>query len=111
MTNLELINDSIQKMASKPSEEAIFAAQSIARVLDDALVNKYEIEWKYLSIQGSETVDVINVGSKFGFVCRIYDKNTWDEVYKIFEGIELDTDKAYQSKKIFDLVMAWSNQF
>ena len=88
MTNLELINDSIQKMASKPSEEAIFAAQSIARVLDDALVNKYEIEWKYLPIQGSETVDFVNVTNKPSFVCRIYDKKMGNEMISMFDQID-----------------------
>jgi len=88
MTNLELINDSIQKMASKPSEEAIFAAQSIARVLDDALVNKYEIEWKCLPIQGSETVDFVNVTNKPSFVCRIYDKKMGNEMISMFDQID-----------------------
>ena len=88
MTNIELINDSIQKMASKPSAEAIFAAQSIARVLDDALVNKYEIEWKCLPIQGSETVDVVNATNNPSFVCRFYNKNMWDEVITMFDSVQ-----------------------
>ena len=94
MTNLELINDSIQKMANKPSEGAIIAAQSIAKVLDDALVNKYEIEWKCLPIQGSETVVVISVGSKFGFVCRIFDENTRNEIFDVFDNIKGAVEKS-----------------
>lgn len=107
MTNLELINDSIQKMASKPSEEAIFAAQSIARVLDDALVNKYEIEWKCLPIQGSETVDVINVGSKFGFVCRICDMDMRDEVFTILQNVDVNKADRNQYRRIQQFVIDW----
>lgn len=92
MTNLELINDAIQKMANKPSEGAIIAAQSIARVLDDALVNKYEIKWKCLPIQGSETVDVVDMDSNFSFICRIYDKKMWNEVFDVFNSVQEKTD-------------------
>ena len=88
MTNLELINDSIQKMASKPSEGAILAAQCIAGVLDDAMVNNYEIEWKYLPIQNSETVDFVNVTNKPSFVCRIYDKKMGNEMISMFDQID-----------------------
>ena len=92
MTNLELINDAIQKMANKPSEGAIIAAQSIARVLDDAQVNKYEIKWKCLPIQGSETVDVVDMDSNFSFICRIYDKKMWNEVFDVFNSVQEKTD-------------------
>lgn len=88
MTILELVNESIRKMANKPSEGAILAAQCIARVLDDAMVNKYEIEWKYLHIQNSETVDVVNVANKPSFVCRIYDKKMGDEMISMFDQID-----------------------
>lgn len=50
MKNIELINDSIQKMANKPSKEAIAAAQSIAKEMDDAMASGYEIEWWCWSI-------------------------------------------------------------
>lgn len=92
MTNLELINDAIQKMANKPSEGAIIAAQSIARVLDDAQVNKYEIEWKCLPIHNSETIDVVNATNKPSFVCRIYNKKMWDEVITMFYSVQEKTD-------------------
>lgn len=107
MTNLELINDAIQKMANKPSEGAIIAAQSIARVLDDAQVNKYEIEWKCLPIQGSETVDVINVGSKIGFVCRIYDKDMMEEVFKILQDVDVNKAEGKLYRKLQQFVINW----
>lgn len=92
MTNLELINDAIQKMANKPSDGAIVAAQSIARVLDDALANKYKIEWRCLPIQGSETVDVVDITSNFSFICRIYDKKMWNELITIFYSVQEKMD-------------------
>lgn len=88
MTNSELINESIQKMANKPSEGAILAAQCIARVLDDAMVNNYVIEWKYLPIQNSETVDVVVVTNKPRFVCRIYDKDMGNDMINMFDQID-----------------------
>lgn len=79
-------------MANKPSEGAIFAAQSIARVLDDALVNKYEIEWKCLPIHNSETIDVVNATNKPIFVCRIYNKKMWNEVFDVFNSVQEKMD-------------------
>lgn len=103
MKNLELINESIQKMVDKPSEGAIIAAQSIARVIDDALVNKYKIEWKCLPIQGSETVDVANATNKPSFVCRFYDEDMWNEVSNMFCDIGDETE-ANQMELFSDLI-------
>lgn len=110
MKYIDLINESVQKMANKPSEGAIFAAQSIARVIDDALVNKYKIEWKCLPIQGSETVDIINVGSKFGFVCRMYDKDTWNQVSEIICAVG-DETSVNQMEVFLDLMNRISQVF
>lgn len=88
MKYIDLINESIQKMANKPSGGAIMAAQSIAKEMDDALVNMCEIEWKYLPIQNSETIDVINVTNKPSFVCRIYDKNMGNDMINMFDQID-----------------------
>ena len=102
-----MINESIQKMANKPSEEAIKAAQSIAKEMDDALTNGYEVNWRCLPIQNSETVDIVNVTNQPSFVCRIYSKDIWDEVLGIFEGIDLTKDKTGKSSKILKLIFSW----
>lgn len=110
MKYIDLINESIQKMANKPSGGAIIAVQSIARVLDDALVNKYEIEWKCLPIQNSETIDVINVTNKHSFVCRIYDINMKNEVFEILEGVDVTKTEEIYLRKMLNFVMDWPNQ-
>lgn len=107
MKNLDLINESIQKMANMPSEKAISAAQCIAKEMDDALANGYEIEWRCLPIQNSETVDIVNVSNKPSFVCRIYSKDIWDEVLEIFDGVDLTKDEKGKSSKILNLVFSW----
>ena len=103
MKSIELINDSIQKMASKPSEKAIIAAQSIAKELDDALANGYEIEWRCLPIQNSETFDVVNVTNKPSFVCRIYDKDMGNEMINMLDQIDGKMN-ANQVEMISDLM-------
>lgn len=103
MKYIDLINENIQKMADKPSEGAIIAAQSIAKELDDALVNKCEIVWKCLPIQGSETVDVANATNKPSFVCRFYDEDMWNEVSNMFCDIGDETE-ANQMELFSDLI-------
>jgi len=110
MKYIDLINESIQKMVDKPSEGAIIAAQSIAKEMDDALVNKCEIEWKYLPIQNSETIDVINVTNKPSFVCRIYDINMKNEVFEILEGVDITETEEKHLRKMLNFVMGWPNQ-
>ena len=103
MKNIELINESIQKMANKPSEEAIAAAQSIAKKMDDALASGNEIEWKCLPIQNSETFDVVIVTNKPTFVCRIYDKDMRDEIIDLLDQIDGEIS-GNQVEMIFDLM-------
>lgn len=88
---LDLINESIQKMANKPLEEAIKAAQSIAKEMDDALANGYEIEWRCLPISKT-IVDVFIVSNKTNFVCRFFNDDTWNEVSDLFCAIGDETD-------------------
>lgn len=107
MKNIELINESIQKMANKPSDGAIAAAQSIAKEMDDAMASGYEIEWWCWSIEKNKYFAVFNVANKPKIVCRICDENMWDEVFKIFDGVDLKKDKLGLSRKIFDLVNSW----
>lgn len=110
MKYIDLINESIQKMANKPSEKAIKAAQSIAKEIDDALANGCEIEWRYSPIQNGETIDLVNATNKPSFVCRIYDINMKNEVFEILEGVDVNKTEEKQSRKILNLVMAWPNQ-
>lgn len=99
MKNIELINDSIQKMANKPSKEAIAAAQSIANEMDDALVSGNGIKWSRWPIENSKSFDVVNVANK-KFVCRISDESMLDEVFDIFEGVDIDKIEADPSWKM-----------
>ena len=100
MKYIELINESIQKMANKPSEGAIATAQSIAKEMDDALASSYEIELMYLPIQNSETVDVFNVTNKPSFVCRFYDGDMMKEVFGILNGVDMNKTEGYQFQEI-----------
>lgn len=100
MKYIDLINESIQKMADKPSEGAIIAAQSIAKEIDDALANGYEIKWEFLHIQNSDTIDVVNATNKPSFVCRIYDTNMKNEVLEILEGVDMEKMGANQYCRI-----------
>lgn len=102
MKNIELINESIQKMANKPSEGAICAAQCIAKEMDEAL-NSMRIKWVCLPIQNSKTVDVVNATNKPNFVCRIYDKGIWNEVSNLFCDIGDETN-ANQMELFSDLM-------
>lgn len=106
MKSIELINNSIQMMASKPSEKAIIAAQSITKELDDALASGCEIEWRCLPIQNSETIDVVNVTNKPSFVCRIYDIDMWNEVIDIFDKatITMDGNQVYKFAELMELI-------
>lgn len=93
---LDLINESIQKMANKPSEEAIKAAQSIAKEMDDALKNGYEVNWRCLPIQDNKTiVDVFIVRNNPNFVCRFFNNDTWNEVSDLFCAIGDETDVSH----------------
>ena len=83
------------------------AAQSIAKEIDNASLNKYEITWRYFPIQNSETVDVVNITNKPSFVCRIYSKDIWDEVLEIVDGVDLTKDEKGKSSKILNLVFSW----
>jgi hypothetical protein len=103
MKSIELVNNSIQKTMNKLSEKAIIAAQSIAKELDDALANGYEIEWRLWPIENSKSFDVVNVGNKPDFVCRIYDENTWNEVVCIFDNATVKME-GHQVLKFADLM-------
>lgn len=102
MKYIELINESIQKMANKPSEGAILAAQCIAKEMDYAL-NGMRIKWVCLPIQNSNTVDVVNAINKPCFVCRFYDKDMWNEVSNLFCDIGDETN-ANQMELFSDLI-------
>lgn len=108
MKNIELITESIQKMANKPSEEAIAAAQSIAKEMDDALASGYEIEWWCLPIQNSETFDVVNITNKPSLVCRIYDKDMGNEMINIFD--QIDGEMSANQVEMFSDLMTKINQ-
>ena len=96
MKNIELINESIQKMANKPSEEAISAAQSIAKEMDDALAKGYESKWMCSPIIENRIVAVVDVGKKPKVVCIINDKDMFNEILDIFYGI--DTEKMEKTQ-------------
>ena len=96
MTILELINDSIQNMANKPSVEAIDATQRIAKGLDNALTKDYNNKWMCLTIQENEMVDVVSVGNNPRVICRIYDKEMFKEICDIFYGIDVEKMKKKQ---------------
>ena len=107
MKYIELINESIQKMANKPSEEAIAAAQRIAEEMDDALANGNGIKWSRWPIENKKSFDLVNVANIPKIVCRICDENMWDEVLEIFDGIDLNKDELGLYRYLLDLVLSW----
>jgi len=87
MKCIEQVNAYIKNLNSKPTKRVEKAAQSIARKLDDALANGYEIKWQCRPIGNGKAVSIVDVAKNPHFVYRIKDKQEWVTVFDVFYGI------------------------
>jgi hypothetical protein len=87
MKCIEQVNAYIKNLNSKPTKRVEKAAQSIARKLDDALANGYEIKWQCRPIDNNQAVSIVDVAQTPRFVCRIKDKQEWLAIFNVIDGI------------------------
>ena len=87
MKCIEQVDAYIKNLKDKPTKRVEKAAQSIARKLDDALENGYDIKWQCCPNKNSQMVSVVDVAQNPHFVCRIKDKLEWVTVFDVFYGI------------------------
>ena len=87
MKCIEQVNVYIKNLNSKPTKRVEKAAQSIARKLDDALANGYEIKWQCRLIDNNQAVSIVDVAQTPYFVYRIKDKQEWLAVFNVIDGI------------------------
>ncbi len=94
MKCIEQVNAYINNLNSKPTKRVEKAAQSIARKLDDALANGYEIKWQCRLIDNNQAVSIVDVAQTPRFVCRIKDKQEWLAVFNVIDGISDNIDES-----------------
>jgi len=94
MKCIEQVNAYIKNLKGKPTKRVEKAAQSIARKLDDALANGYEIKWQCRLIDNNQAVSIVDVAQTPRFVCRIKDKQEWLAVFNVIDGISDNIDES-----------------
>ena len=99
----------IKNLNSKPTKRVEKAAKSVAKKLDDALANGYEIKWQCPSSENGQAVSIVDVTRNTRFVCKINNKQEWIAVFNVFFGFN-DTMEGWQGIKfseLDDMIRRW----